>query len=81
MICLDALNKDIELLKLIDRNELFNHLNETNTLLIKHIKIKYKKDKNELLRYLRNDLLSNRLMTDNYDTVEYLMSDASQLFS
>jgi transcriptional regulator with XRE-family HTH domain len=81
IICLDALNKEIELIKLIDRNELFNHLNETNTLLIKHIKIKYKKDKNELLRYLRNELLSNRLMTDNYDTVEYLMTDASQLFS
>ena len=81
IVCLDALNKDIELLNLVDKNELFNQSNETNNLLIKHIKIKHKKDKNELLRYLRNDLLSNRLMTDNYETIEYLMTDASQLFS
>jgi len=81
MICLDSLKKESELLKSIDRNEYSNHLNESTNLLIKHIKIKYRKDKNELLRYLRNDLLSNRLATDNYDTVEYLMTDASQLFS
>ena len=81
IICLDALNKESELMKLIENNHLTNQNSESNSLLVKHLKIKYRKDKNELLRYLRNELLSNRMLTDNYDTVEYLMTDASQLFS
>lgn len=81
LICLDSLKKEDELKRHLDRSDQVICLNETCTLLIKHIKIKYKKDKHELLRYLRNDLLSNRLPTDNHDTIEYLMTDASKLFS
>lgn len=80
-ICLDSLKKENELMKHLEKSKNVECLSETCILLMKHIKIKYSKDKNELLRYLRNDLLSHRLTTDNYDTIEYLMTDASQLFS
>lgn len=81
MICLDVLKKENELFNILDHNEHLNHMNESNTLIVRHLRIKYSKDKNELLRYLRSDLLNNRLTTDNYDTIEYLLTDASHLFS
>ncbi len=80
-ICLDAQSKETELMKLIEKAEQNKNLNDTSNILIRHMKVKYKKEKDELLRYLRNDILNHQLSIDNYDVIEYLLTDASQLFS
>ncbi|MFP4178158.1 MAG: hypothetical protein ACLFTZ_05280, partial [Acholeplasmataceae bacterium] len=56
-------------------------LSRANRYLIRHLKYKYTADKEQLLHYLRQEILSVQELTDDHVILNYLMLDAQALFS
>jgi hypothetical protein len=48
---------------------------------MRHLKYKYTADKDQILHYLRQEILGVHELTDDYVILNYLMLDAQSLFS
>lgn len=65
---------------LIERSKL-NLECDTASVLLNHLKHKYQGNKDELLNYLRREILGVKHLTDEYHILDYLMMDSQRLFS
>lgn len=81
LMSLDYAKKHNEISVLLSNTNELSDLCNTSKLLIAHLKYKYKSDKEQLLSYLRREILGVKHLTDEYHVLDYLMVDAQHLFS
>lgn len=51
------------------------------SLVLKHLSFKYLKDQHEIVNYIKNDILTRKIYTDDYDILSYLMKDCEKILS
>ncbi|MBE0700374.1 MAG: hypothetical protein IH571_01680, partial [Acholeplasmataceae bacterium] len=82
LMSLDQLNDSKNIVKCLQCDETMKTLStSSNYQLIRHFKYKYLSDKNQLLSYLRRDILGVKHLSDDFIILEYLVHDARKLFS
>ncbi|MBU1094830.1 MAG: helix-turn-helix transcriptional regulator [Firmicutes bacterium] len=81
LMSLDNERRHGELAELLAHSDELNEVCNTSKLLISHLKYKYGGDKEQLLNYLRREILGIKHLTDEYHVLDYLMNDAQRLFS
>lgn len=81
LMSLDYEKEHLEITNLLAHTEELSDICNTSRLIISHLKYKYKGDKEQLLNYLRREILGIKHLTDEYHILDYLMIDAQRLFS
>ncbi len=79
LLILDKMKKSDAIIKMIKNN--VNTIDPLLALLVKHVSYKYLKEQNEILDYIKGDILSSKMFTDDHDILTYLMKDCEKILS
>jgi HTH-type transcriptional regulator, quorum sensing regulator NprR len=81
LYALDHVQDEETIRSLIFGYEGKNDFLRKNQYFMRHLKYKYTADKDQILHYLRQEILGVHELTDDYVILNYLMLDAQSLFS
>ncbi len=79
LLALDHLKHVDPIFKILDETKDYEH--PLYKLLSKHLTIKYKAKQEEIVNYIKKDILVHNLITEDYDILIYLMRDCERLLS
>jgi hypothetical protein len=77
---IEKLNKIPQLKELLKQVNVDKSKNPELWLLVRHFRYKYLANKEDQLRYLRNEILGFKHLTDEVNVLYYMMMDAFKLF-
>lgn len=79
LLILDRLKKAHHIKEIIQQKS--NVDNPLFSLISKHLSYKYLKKQTEVVNYIKNDVLTRKTYTDDYDILTYLMKDCEKILS
>jgi HTH-type transcriptional regulator, quorum sensing regulator NprR len=79
LLTLDKLKESKAIIKIMSDNE--NQKDPLYLILSNHLKIKYKGKQEDIITYIKRDVLSQKPLTDDYEMLEYLMKDCDALLT
>ena len=81
LMTLDQLGLINDIVYLINHVDELKHAKLGSKILLNHFRYKYMASKEDLLNYLRRTVLGFKHISDDYQLLDYIMTDAQNLFS
>jgi HTH-type transcriptional regulator, quorum sensing regulator NprR len=79
LLILDKMGESRRIKEILKQNDIISY--PLLTLINKHLSYKYFEGQNEIVSYIKNDILTRKIFTDDYDILNYLMKDCEKILS